>query len=178
VRAAPTAVEALRRIATRAAPFVSRGDSSGTHVKELLLWTAAGINPREPWYIVAGVDQAATLRLAEEREAYALADLPTFARLPGIQLNVLLSHDSTLANPYSLYVARSSRSPEAAASFARWAMQEWRQRLMISPGFVALSGACAAPVPGDSWGGESDAVGGSRTESRPDPHAARRSRPR
>lgn len=178
VRSAVSAAQAFQRIAARGSRFVSRGDSSGTHVKELLLWHAAGINPSAPWYIEAGVDQAATLRLAEEREAYALADMPTFTHLPGIQLHVLLTGDTALANPYTMYVVRASASPEMAATVARWMMRDWRGRLITRSGFVARDSVCTVPAPADSLGGETDAVGGSRTESRTDPHATRRSRDR
>src|SRR5579859_2943325 len=86
---AASATEAFRRIASVRASFISRGDSSGTHVKELSLGKAAGITPvfsRDRWYTQSGSDQAATLRTADERHAYALDDLPTFTRLAGIEL--------------------------------------------------------------------------------------------
>src|SRR5437879_63286 len=111
VRAARTAADAFHRIAATRASFVSRGDSSGTHIKELSLWQAAGIaspGKSDSWYIQTGVDQAATLRLADERRAYALADLPTFTRLTGVDLRVLFAADTALGNPYTLYVDRKS----------------------------------------------------------------------
>src|SRR6266851_788153 len=67
VRTARTAADAFHRIAATRASFISRGDSSGTHIKELSLWQAAGIAPpgkRDSWYVQTGVDQAATLRRA------------------------------------------------------------------------------------------------------------------
>src|SRR6266508_314577 len=70
VATAASAAEALRRIATARAPFISRADSSGTHVKEVALWTSAGVAPavaKDTWYVQAGGDQAATLRIADER---------------------------------------------------------------------------------------------------------------
>src|SRR5439155_1523305 len=81
VAAARRAADAFRRIAAAAGPFVSRGDSSATHVKELALWDAAGVRPPAAggWYLQAGADQATTLHVADERNAYALADLPTLA---------------------------------------------------------------------------------------------------
>src|SRR5882672_10938307 len=156
VAGATTAVEALRRIAAAGAPFVSRGDSSGTHVKELSLWGAAGVLPRgRPWYVESGADQAATLRLADERRAYALADLPTLARLKGIELRVLLAGDTALVNPYTLYVIRSpSATHPAAAAFGSWALTDWRDRLLAlrlddgAAAFLSLAGGCEAPAPG------------------------------
>jgi tungstate transport system substrate-binding protein len=158
VAAAATAAEALRRIATARAPFASRGDSSGTHVKELALWQRAGVTPRgRPWYLETGTDQAATLRLADERRAYALADLPTFTQLKDVELRVLFTADSALLNPYTLYVIRSTSPPHpAAARFASWALADWRARLVARrldgglAAFQPVAGGCAAPAPGES----------------------------
>ena len=135
VAAAAGAVEAFARIAQHGggAGFVSRGDSSGTHIRELALWAAAGVRPaRQRWYTESGTDQAATLRLADERNAYALADLPTLSRLAGFRLRVLLTADTLLRNPYTLYVVRSQNAPILARAehFAEWAMGPWRAALL------------------------------------------------
>src|SRR6267378_3315978 len=95
---------AASRFAALGGPFVSRGDSSGTHVKELVLWHAAAVTPAPRWYIESGADQAATLHLADERRAYALADLPTYAKLQGLASRVLFAADTALTNPYTLYL--------------------------------------------------------------------------
>ena len=75
VATATSAADAFRRIARTAGPFVSRGDSSGTHVKELALWQAAGVKPTAPLYLESGADHAAMLHLADERRAFALAEV-------------------------------------------------------------------------------------------------------
>src|SRR5258708_28791923 len=132
VATAANAAEALRRIATARAPFISRADSSGTHIKELSLWKSAGVAPAVPkdtWYVQAGGDQAATLRIADERDAYALADLPTFTRLTGIALHVLFTADTALGNPYTLYVMRSAAN-DRTTQFSTWALDAWRARLL------------------------------------------------
>lgn len=155
VATAGTAAEAFRRIAAASARFISRGDSSGTHIKELSLWRAAGVTPdasRNTWYVQAGGDQAATLRIADERAAYALADLPTFTRLTGIDLHVLFTADTALGNPYTLYVIRSASTESTAMRFSTWAMADWRTRLLAerlpdgAAAFAPLPGECAAPV--------------------------------
>ncbi len=155
VRTARTAADAFHRIAATRASFISRGDSSGTHIKELSLWQAAGIAPpgkRDSWYIQTGVDQAATLRLADERRAYALADLPTFTRLTGVDLRVLFAADTALGNPYTLYVIRSASEQSMAERFSSWALAEWRSRLLAlrlpdgEPAFASLAGGCAVPA--------------------------------
>ena len=151
VAAAATAADAFHRIAAAAAPFVSRGDSSGTHLKELALWGAAGTRPPAAggWYLQAGADQATTLHVADERNAYALADLPTLAKLGGLRLRVLFTADTALTNPYTLYVVRESPRRAAAQAFARWAMDSARPRILGlhlpdgTPAFVARTGGCA-----------------------------------
>jgi tungstate transport system substrate-binding protein len=158
VTRAPDAAAALGRIAARRARFISRGDSSGTHIKELALWRAAGVAPgHQPWYVESGADQATTLHLADERDAYALADLPSLARIQGLRLRVLLSADSSLRNPYTLYVVRSlppsphSAPPAAARAFAEWAMGPWRAALLAhrlpdgTPAFEPRDEACTTP---------------------------------
>jgi tungstate transport system substrate-binding protein len=155
VATAGTAAEVFRRIAGARASFISRADSSGTHIKELSLWKSAGVTPdarRNTWYVQAGGDQAATLRIADERAAYALADLPTFTRLTGIDLHVLFTADTALGNPYTLYVIRSGSQDSAAMRFSTWAMATWRPRLLAvrlpdgAAAFSPLPGECSVPV--------------------------------
>src|SRR5205814_4528062 len=152
VATAATAAEAFRRIAAAGRPFVSRGDSSGTHVKELALWRAAGVTPAPRWYLESGADQAATLHLADERDAYALADLPTYAKLRDLGLRVLFVADTALTNPYTLYVVRHPAAPPAAGAFARWASRAGRGAILGlrlpdgTAAFDAVAGACTAPA--------------------------------
>ncbi len=74
------AVDALAQIAEREAVFTSRGDESGTHTRELELWSLAGLEPSSssPWYLSLGQGMAETLLLANERGAYTLTDRGTF----------------------------------------------------------------------------------------------------
>ncbi len=152
VATAATAAEAFRRIARAGGPFVSRGDSSGTHVKELALWQAAGEQPAQAWYLESGADQVTTLHLADERNAYALADLPTYAKLLDLRLRVLFDTDTALTNPYTLYVVRPPRSAPlpAAREFAEWAVRAGRPGILAirlpdgTPAFVPLAGDCTA----------------------------------
>src|SRR5690606_10422062 len=74
VRGLGDAEEALRRIAAARAPFISRGDDSGTHRKERQLWALAGLAPGagEAWYSEAGLGMGDALRVASERRAYIL----------------------------------------------------------------------------------------------------------
>ena len=148
------AAEAFARIAQRGAGFISRGDSSGTHVRELALWAAAGVRPPPAgrrWYTESGTDQAATLHLADERNAYALADLPTFTQLTGLRLRVLFTADTLLRNPYTLYVIRSANGPSVARGerFAQWTLGAWRAALLARR-LPDGSPAFERPAEGDS----------------------------
>ncbi|HYU00483.1 MAG TPA: substrate-binding domain-containing protein [Gemmatimonadales bacterium] len=151
IAAASSAADAFRRIAAAAGPFVSRGDSSGTHVKELALWDRAGGRPAGTWYLQSGADQTTTLHVADERNAYALADLPTLAKLTGLRLRVLFAADTALTNPYTLYVVRESRAGAAARAFAQRAMDVARPHILNlrlpdgTPAFAPRPDDCATP---------------------------------
>ena len=87
VKNAATAAEAFTAIADNGAKFVSRGDESGTHVKENNIWKDADIDPTdEDWYISVGAGMGQTLTVADEELAYTLSDKATF-----------LAHDNTLS---------------------------------------------------------------------------------
>src|SRR5687767_7414509 len=65
----PRAVDALKQLADAQAPFVSRGDNSGTHQLELQLWQAAGLDPKgQPWYVESGSGMSQTLTIADQRQ--------------------------------------------------------------------------------------------------------------
>src|SRR5438132_1591805 len=141
VATAATAAEAFRRIAGAGGPFVSRGDSSGTHLKELALWRAAGVTPAPRWYLESGADQAATLHLA---------DLPTYARLGGLASRILFAADTALTNPYTLYLVRRPAPHPDARAFATWATHAGREAVLAlrlpdgTPAFVSRPGDCEA----------------------------------
>jgi tungstate transport system substrate-binding protein len=115
------ATEGLRRIAAAGDAFVSRGDSSGTHQKELALWQEANVRPSAPWYIDVGQGMEAALRVASERQAYTLTDRSTFlALMRGLQLGIVLEGDEMLYNPYAVIVVTDADNIEAARAFATW----------------------------------------------------------
>ncbi len=107
------ATEAFRKIAEGRARFVSRGDQSGTHAKEVALWKAAGITPRGDWYIEAGQGMGATLSIASEKGAYTLTDRAThLAFRRRIQLVILLEGDASLLNIYHVMEVNPARHPK------------------------------------------------------------------
>src|SRR5262249_11726661 len=78
---------AFARIADAQAPFVSRGDESGTHKKELAVWREARTEPGGAWYVRAGAGMAQVLRMADQKRAYTLTDRGTFlAQRKGLDL--------------------------------------------------------------------------------------------
>jgi tungstate transport system substrate-binding protein len=120
------AAEALAQIAEAEAPFVSRGDDSGTHTKEKAIWQAAGIEPSGDWYISAGQGMGAVLTMADEQEAYTLSDRATYlARtLERTELQILVEGDPILFNPYGVMVVNPDKGEhiqvDLANTFVDW----------------------------------------------------------
>lgn len=96
------APEAVKAIAGKEALFISRGDDSGTHKKELSLWKKADVAPRgAKWYQESGQGMGATLLMASEKQGYTLADRGTFlAQKPNIRLDIISEGDQALLNIY------------------------------------------------------------------------------
>jgi len=127
VRFAPTIQEGFTRIARARAPFLSRGDGSGTHSKEKEIWNKAGILPQGSWYKEGGQGMEALLRMASDMKAYTLTDSATWAFLrEKLSLKTLYrnQNESILKNFYSLILVNPERFPPVAFSKAR-AFLEW-----------------------------------------------------
>ncbi len=120
------AAAAFARIAQVGAPFVSRGDDSGTHTKEKQVWAKAGIDPVGGWYVSAGQGMGAVLTMADEQKAYTLSDRATFlARtLEGTHLEILVEGDAILFNPYGVIAVNPAKNPQinnqVANQFIDW----------------------------------------------------------
>jgi tungstate transport system substrate-binding protein len=113
VAGAPSAAEALGRVKSAGAPFVSRGDRSGTHTRELDLWALAGGKPGTA-YLETGQGMAETLRVAAERRAYTLTDTATFYSLRGIDgLKPVYENSPELENIYAVIAVDPARVPTA-----------------------------------------------------------------
>lgn len=120
VNGEPSILAALQRIATAEAAFVSRGDDSGTHMKERALWESAAVSPAAPWYLEAGGGMADILRVASEKRGYTLSDRATFLAQRGrLELVVLSEGDPLLHNVYSVIVVNSRRHPQVRQATAR-----------------------------------------------------------
>lgn len=120
VHDATGAADALARIARTRSAFVSRGDQSGTHVKELALFAAAGVAPRGTWYLAAGQGMGPVLQIADEKPAYTLVDRGTWlARRRSLSLTLLFERDASLLNPYHVIVVNPARHPHVHVEAAR-----------------------------------------------------------
>lgn len=86
---------AMVALASGTAPFVSRGDDSGTHQRERALWADAGVGPGGTWYLETGQGMGGTLQIADERQGYTLADRATFlaTQAEGAQRLVVVVED-------------------------------------------------------------------------------------
>jgi tungstate transport system substrate-binding protein len=112
---------ALRAIAAAKAPYVSRGDDSGTHRKEQQLLAAAGLDPARPWqgFTSARAGMGRTLEIAAERHAYALSDIGAFLAYRERTGLVRLTKDvPTLRNEYSVLRISAKRFPKVHADAA------------------------------------------------------------
>ena len=114
IKSVKSAAEALERIAEAGAPFVSRGDDSGTSIKELDLWDDAGINPKgKGWYFETGGKMGDTLLIASRKKAYTLTDIGTFLNYETkLDSKVLLQGDPMLKNSYSVIAVNPERFPQ------------------------------------------------------------------
>ena len=119
IRGLKNAARALAAIAKAGAPFVSRGDESGTHVKEKALWNAAGAKPDGSWYFEIGQGMGAVLTMAHEKQAYALCDRATYlSRRNALRLDILVEGDPELLNSYSVIQVNPARFPAVKAELA------------------------------------------------------------
>ena len=138
--------EALKKIAAAQAPFVSRGDDSGTHTKEQEMWAATALPlinhgliltkdgkettvpakkpaASDPWYISIGQGMGKTITYADEKKAYTLADRGTYisykyGKKPAVDLEILFEGDALLANPYGLIPVSPEKHPHVRYDLA------------------------------------------------------------
>jgi len=121
LRSQPTLDTAFEAIFSSASTFISRGDDSGTHVKELALWKRLGLDPHgQPWYLETGQGQGATLSIASEKSGYALTDRGTFlAYHPNVDLEILFEGDPFLLNVYHVITVNPKNFPSVNLSGAQ-----------------------------------------------------------
>lgn len=125
IREADSAADALRNIATATAPFVSRGDDSGTYKQEQKLWSEAGIIAEGDWYRAAGAGMGATLNVASGMNAYVFSDRASWLNFGNKgALELLYSGDPSLFNQYAYIPVNPARWPHVQEDLAL-ALEEW-----------------------------------------------------
>ena len=130
------AVAALKRIKAAQAPFASRGDKSGTHFAELLLWQAAGIDitkDKGPWYRDTGSGMGPTLNTASGMNAYALTDRGTWLSFKNRgNLAVVVEGDRRLFNQYGVILVNPDKHPHVkkamGQAFIDWLVSDEGQK--------------------------------------------------
>ena len=117
---AKTVVEALTKIAQSQSSFISRGDDSGTHKKEKQLWQQATIDPKGAWYASVGQGMGAVLRIADDKQGYALTDRGTqIAYADKMKLKVLFEGDAALFNPYHVMAVNPEKHSHVQYDLAK-----------------------------------------------------------
>ena len=103
VKGTTTGVDALTKIFDKGAAFISRGDDSGTDKLEKALWKKANLDPKgKSWYEETGQGMGASLQVANQRDAYIVADRGTFLASKSLSLVIVLEGDPALLNVYSV----------------------------------------------------------------------------
>jgi tungstate transport system substrate-binding protein len=160
IKGGANAAQALEKIAKANAPFVSRGDDSGTHTKEQALWKQTSLKisqtsttivkkgkkrdinyeaPDGKWYLSLGQGMGKVITYADEKNAYTLADRGTyikykFGREPAIDLDILCEGDPQLNNPYGIIPINPKNHPQVkhdlAVKFSEWIVSKKGQSLI------------------------------------------------
>jgi tungstate transport system substrate-binding protein len=131
-----TAVEAFTTIAGAEAPFISRGDDSGTHGREKSIWALAEIEPAGDWYQSTGQGMGEVLTIANEQQAYTLADRGTYLSRLGenFELVILVEGDDSLLNPYGVIPVNPEKNDSIngplAEQFVNWLTSVETQELI------------------------------------------------
>ena len=112
--ASKSVAEVLARIHKSQQPFISRGDDSGTHKRELMLWQEADKTPSGSWYREVGQGMGKTLQIANETDAYTMTDRGTWlAYQAQFEIKLLYEGDTPLFNPYGIIAVNPELHPHA-----------------------------------------------------------------
>lgn len=136
IRGTVTAAEAFLMVADAGAVFITRGDDSGTHKKEITLWGQIRPNPiKQEWYLESGQGMGATLTIASEKQAYTLTDRATFlANKENLDLEILVEGDAVLLNVYHVITVNPDKWPKSnydgALAFAEFITSSNTQKVI------------------------------------------------
>jgi tungstate transport system substrate-binding protein len=139
IKGMASAAQALKTIAAKEAPFVTRGDKSGTHLAELAIWQKAGVKPAGGWYRVfekGAEGNVPTLLYTDAQKAYTFMDRATYLTLKNkIKLAVLVEKDEALLNRITLIPVNPKKLPKAnyadTMTFVNWLTDPGKGQLVI-----------------------------------------------
>ncbi len=148
--AANDAAAAFTILADTETAFVSRGDESGTHKKELSLWSKTGIEPAGDWYIVAGQGMGAVITMANDMLAYTLSDRATWLNYSAdTDMTIVTEGDTNLFNQYGVIVVdpakNDSINADGALDFQTWMLSEKAQGLIAEYGVAEFGSPLFTP---------------------------------
>ncbi len=140
IKGLKSAAVAFRKIAEGAHTFVSRGDRSGTNIKELAIWKKAGIDPKgRKWYLEVGQGMEKTERIASEKRAYTLTDRGTWLATMDkdrLDMAILVEGDPVLFNQYGVMAVNPAKHKyvkyKEAMEFVNWLISKEGQRTIAS----------------------------------------------
>jgi tungstate transport system substrate-binding protein len=140
IKGATSAIDAFKAIYESGSPFITRGDDSGTHKKELALWKSAELDPAgQAWYTETGQGMGASMTVASEKEAYILTDRATYlANKDNYQLEILVEGDNSLLNVYHVITVNQTKWPkvnyEGALAFSEFMIDPATQEVIAQFG--------------------------------------------
>jgi len=140
IKGMKSAAEGLKKIADAAATFVSRGDNSGTHSKELSIWKKVGVEPKgQKWYLEVGQGMEKTQRIANEKRAYTLTDRGTWLATKDkdkLDMVIVLEGDPVLFNQYGVMAVNPEKHKHVkykeATEFINWLISKEGQQAIAS----------------------------------------------
>jgi len=140
VKGMKSAADALKKIAESGSLFVSRGDKSGTHTRELSLWKKAGREPvGQKWYLEVGQGMEKTQRIADEKRAYTLTDRGTWLATKDkdkLDMAIVFEGDPTLFNQYGVMAVNPEKfktvKRKEAMEFVNWLLSQEGQAAIAS----------------------------------------------
>jgi tungstate transport system substrate-binding protein len=140
IKGLKSASEAFQKIASGGISFVSRGDNSGTHTKELSIWKKAGIDIKgQKWYLEVGQGMEKTQRIANEKRAYTLTDRGTWLATKDkdkLDMLIVLEGDPVLFNQYGVMAVNPEKHKHAkykkAMEFVNWLISKEGQQAIGS----------------------------------------------
>jgi tungstate transport system substrate-binding protein len=140
IKGTKSAADAFKKIAESGQSFVSRGDKSGTHTKELSLWKKVGIEPAsQKWYLEVGQGMEKTQRIADEKRAYTLTDRGTWLATKDkdkLDLVIVLEGDTALFNQYGVMAVNPEKFKtvkyKEAMEFVNWLISKEGQGVIAA----------------------------------------------